>query len=82
MNVKMMERTKYQDEIIAFYVILFGFYVSLFKELNGSLVKETGGKLTGENKKNQVDTMDRGMPLKFSGYRKLDEIPETEIIHR
>ena len=70
---------KNMEEIIAFYVILFGFYVSLFKELSRSLVKEKGGKLTGENKKDQIDTTDRDKLFKFSGYRKLDAFSETEI---
>ena len=58
---------------------IFRFYVNLLKELSVSPVKETGGKLTGENKKGQIDTIDRNILLKFSGYRKLDGISETEI---
>ena len=42
--------TKNVKEIVAFYYILFGFYTSLFKELCGSPVKETGGKLMGEKR--------------------------------
>ena len=79
MNVQRMEGTKNLEEIIVFYVLLFGFHVSLFKELNGSPVKETCGKLTGENIKGQIDIIDRDIPLEFSRYRKLNAFSETDI---
>ena len=41
MNVLRMEGMKNLEEIIAFYVILFGFYTSLFKELRRLPAKET-----------------------------------------
>ena len=52
-------------------------HVSLFKQLSWSPVKEMGGKLTSENKKGPIDTIDRDILLKFSGYRKLDEFSGT-----
>ena len=54
-------------------------FICLVKELNGAPVKETGGKLTGQNKKGQIDTVDRDILLKFSGYRKLDDFSKSEI---
>ena len=44
-----------------------------------SPVKETDGRLTGENEKGQMDIIDRNVWFKFSEYRKLDAFSETEI---
>ena len=45
MNVQRMEGTENREEIIAFYFILFRFYLSLFRELSGLPVEREQVKI-------------------------------------
>ena len=49
--LKTFSCAKNLEEITAFYIILVEFYMSLFKELSQSPIKETERKLTGEKLK-------------------------------